>query len=122
MRSLGYVFYRHLFAFKVRVTASADSMDDTTFEALADTATRKLVPRIQVENYGQCGSIAVTAPHPDVDEETRSRAAAEELLRGTARVLAGNCAATEGVKPAHERHGETRIAIVYPPDSWRSEN
>lgn len=121
MRSLGYVFYRHLFAFKVRVTAPADSMDDTTFEALADTATRKLVPRIQVENYGQCGSITVAAPHPDADKEALSRSAAEVLLRGMAHVLAGNCAATEGVKTEHEPRGETRIAIVYPPDSWRSE-
>ncbi len=120
VRSLGYVFYRHLFAFKVRITAPLDSMDDATFEALADTATRTLVPRIDVKNYGQCGNITVSESDPDADEETNSTAMAQQMLMGIARVRADNCASAEGKRSAASSRRSTRIEIAYPAGIWNS--
>lgn len=114
VRSLGYVFYRHLFAFKVRVTAPEDSMDQATFEALADTAARNLVPRIQVVNYGQCGEITI-AP-----TEGKTGDGAVALIRGVARVQAENCASSPAAAPHKPARGVRQVEIVYPEGTWRA--
>lgn len=119
MRSLGYVFYRQLFAFKVRVSTPEDSMDDATFEALADTVTRTLVPHIHVENYGQCGRIILPAPSSSAGDEDQADATARQLLLEIARVRTSNCAETEGSMPTHEPRRERRVEILYPPRTWR---
>ena len=119
VRSLAYVFYRHLFAFKVRVTTPVDSMDEATFAALADTATRKLVPRIDVRNYGQCGKIAVSRPGSLSGEEAVPDTMTRQLIRGMARIRADNCAAGEGERPLRESRAAQRVEIVYPPDTWK---
>lgn len=117
MRSLGYTFYRQLFAVKVRASTAVDSMDDTTFEALADTATRKLLPHIRVENYGRCGQIMLSPPTED-DLEAAKRAATLQLVQGHARLRAQNCTMHEGAAAADPPQGETRVRIVYPPNAW----
>ena len=127
MRSLSYVFYRHLFAFKVRVTAPLDAMDEDTFDALADTATRYLVPQVEVENYGQCGSISLPGPppagkgrnrKPQKDED--SARFARELILGIARVKAANCATSPGDDAPKAKPAGAQIEIVYPQGIWKA--
>lgn len=120
VRSQGYVFYRHLFGFKVRITAPVAAMDDAAFDALADTATRTLVPRIDVRNFGECGVLTVSGTDPDADEETNSTLAAQEILLGLARIRAENCATAEGKKSAGSARRSKQIEIVYPADTWKA--
>jgi hypothetical protein len=119
VRSRGYVFYRHLFGFKVRITAPVGAMDEAAFETLADNATRTLVPRIEVKNFGQCGILTVSGTDRDADDESDSNLAAQQILLGIARIRAENCAAAEGKKSAAARHRGTQIEIVYPADTWK---
>lgn len=120
MRSFDYVFYRHLFAFKVRVATPVDSMDETMFAALADTAVRKLVPRVDVRNYGQCGNIAPSDPGDDAGDSADAKASTQQSGLAMARIRADNCAVAEDAKPTDNPDGERRVEIVYPPDTWRS--
>lgn len=120
MRSLDYVFYRHLFAFKVRVATPVDSMDETMFAALADTAVRKLVPRVDVRNYGQCGNLALPGPDTGAGDKAAPKPSGQPLILALARIRADNCAVAEDAKSAGESGGERRIEIVYPPDTWRA--
>jgi hypothetical protein len=119
MRSFDYVFYRHLFAFKLRVAAPVDSMDEMMFAALADTAARKLVPRVEVRNYGQCGNPAL--PAAGAHGKTDAKASGQQQFLAMARIRADNCAVEDDAKPADETHGERRVEIVYPPDTWRAD-
>jgi hypothetical protein len=122
MRSLAYVFHRHLYGFKVRISTPADSMDDATFTALADTATRNLVPRIDVLNIGRCGEISLSEAAEDADSEAASQEMARQMIVGLARVRAANCAADEGDSPREEAGGTRRIELVFPPDTWRAQD
>ena len=116
MHSLGYVFYRHLFAIKVRVSVPVDSMDEATFTALADTATLHLVPRVDVQNFGRCGNITLSQAGEGKDA---SNAMARELMMSIARVRTDNCATSDRVEPSTDSESHRRIEIVYPPGTWK---
>jgi hypothetical protein len=118
MRSLGYVFHRHLFGFKVRATVPVDSMDEATFTALVDTATLNLVPRIAVKNFGRCGIITVGRPAIDSKQDA-SDAMGQLLMQEVARVRAENCATAEKNPPPPDAEAQQTIQIVYPPETWK---
>lgn len=121
VRSIAYVFYRQLYAVKVRATTPVDSMDDSTFEALADTATRTLVPHIRVENYGECGIASIASPELATDESD-TESSAKALLFAATMLKALNCRTVPDPRAATAQRGETRVEIVYPPGTWTKRN
>ena len=62
IQSAGFLFYKQLYYFKVRVSADATSMPGDAFLAFADTAARTLVPAIQAVNIGDCANATITIP------------------------------------------------------------
>lgn len=111
-RSIAYVFYRQLYAVKVRASTTFDSMDDATFEALADTATSTLVPHIRAENFGTCGVVP-----RDEDGDFKLPEGAS-LLTAATLLKSSNCRSAPDPRDTPNQ-GETRVEIVYPPETWR---
>jgi hypothetical protein len=112
-RSLGYAFYRHLFAFKVRVSVAAADMDQASFEAASDAAVRYLVPQVDVANFGTCATIYVD---PSAKDQQASIAA---LLEGTARIQRNNCGGKGSPGPKAPAVESERRTIVYPAGIWK---
>lgn len=119
-RSLGYMFYRHLFGFKVRISVPESVMEQPAFEALADAAVRNIVPRIDVQNFGSCGTIEIPAKALDGKKDTDSSAITDAMFGGFARIKAESCANAEGKNSAAPFEG-SRIEIVYPEGTWKSD-
>ena len=120
-RSAAFVFYRHLFLFKVRISVPVEEMSQEAFDRLAESAAREVVPRIQVQNFGTCGNIEIATPAAGSRKNKTDQDAGEELIRGIARVGYENCANSPGEKdevPA----GFERVVIEYPPNTWKSGN
>lgn len=119
-RSLAYIFYRQLFAFKVRVSAPEDAMDAETFEALADTAVRHLVPAFEAENFGECSTVLISVParRPTRKDEEKLQIA---IGREVGRVVSENCAKVEAFAHQESSDDTVRVDIVYPDDAWRQE-
>jgi hypothetical protein len=116
MRSLAYVFHRHLFGFKVRISVPASAMEQAAFEQLADAATRWLVPQVDVRNFGTCGEIIVTDADFGNDERLEEQRVQAAIVRGFTRVAWENCAPTQAAAP--EPKGVKKVEIVYPPGTW----
>lgn len=119
MHSRGYLFYRHLYFFKGRVSATAARIDRGRFAALADRAMRELVPAVQAYNVGGC---ADTTLH--VDPGLPRREMQQMLLRGMvaaqASLEAGNCRdAADEAELAALSHDAELVPVEYPADDWR---
>ena len=123
MRSMGYVFYRNLFMFKVRISLPEASIGQAEFETLADAAARTLVPAMYVKNFGTCGALVVELPEQGSaggDAADSKNAAA--LVREIGRINRENCASNEGDKPSGPAEGFERQVIEYPPDAWKQDS
>lgn len=114
-RSLGYAFYRHLFAFKVRVSVPAAEMDTASFEAASDAAVRYIVPQVDVANFGTCGTVFI-GPEFKNDE-----AGMATLVGGAARVHRSNCRNSGTPGPGTPATESERRTIVYPAGAWGSD-
>lgn len=110
----GYLFYKQLYFFKVRASASRDRIAARAFHALADTAARTLVPAIQVANIGGCAKAVV---------EIGSSASADDLARAliTQSIAAEdeNCYPDEASADTASKsdHAGT-VEIVFDPGDW----
>ncbi len=123
MRSMGYVFYRNLFMFKVRISLPEAGIGQAEFETLADAAARTLVPAMDVKNFGICGTLAVELPEQDsAGSDAVDSEGAAALLREVGRVNRENCASNEGDKPSGPAKGFERQVIEYPPDTWKQDS
>lgn len=116
-QSLAYAFYRHLFLISVRATAPAGAMPSASFETLVDRAVKDLVPAMQIENYGSCGSMVVTLDHHSGNKDADAQQGAAELMRELGRIQREGCANKPG--PATPTPaGSERQTIVYPAGTW----
>ncbi len=117
-RSAAFVFYRHLFLFKVRISVPVEEMSQQDFDRLADSAAREVVPRINVVNYGACGTIEVAVPPKGSAKDKTDAEGAAELIRGIARIGYENCANAPGDKD-EVPPGFERVVIEYPAGTWK---
>ena len=69
MRSRGYLFYKHLYFFKGRISVAESRMDQATYESLSDRAMRELVPAVRATNIGGCARSAISLTEDDLDRE-----------------------------------------------------
>lgn len=116
LRSSGYLFYKQLYYFKVRVSAAQSSMAQDAFDALADRVARTLVPAIQVANVGGCADATIY-----LDPDATPEQGAVALVRQTRTHQGFNChrsAKDAGV----DRDAGTAdvVEIVYAADDWTS--
>lgn len=112
MRSNGYLFYKQLYYFKVRVSGAEALMDEAAFQALADDAARSLVPAIEVTNVGACANFNITLAQDQTPEQMA--AAASQQLAAQMRY---NC--HEAARAPAE--GTEVVRIDYDASDWTSQ-
>ncbi|WP_369980856.1 hypothetical protein [Xanthomonas bundabergensis] len=114
--SNGYLFYKQLYYFKVRVSAARDGMTQEGFDALADRTARTLVPAIEVANVGGCAGATI---HIDVNDPPEQRVAA--LVRQARTQMGFNChgSAKDAGIDGHAGTAEV-IEIAYAAGDWTS--
>lgn len=115
--SNGYLFYKQLYYFKVRVSAAQEGMAQDGFDALADQAARALVPAIQVANVGGCADATI---HIDVNNTPDQRAAA--LVRQATTHMGFNCHGSARDAGIDGQAGTADVVeIAYAADDWTSQ-
>ncbi|MEG3049151.1 MAG: hypothetical protein RR792_03035 [Thermomonas sp.] len=117
IQSAGFLFYKQLYYFKVRISVAADAMPPDAFKAFADRAARILVPAIQAVNIGACANATITLPSDGSPEE-----AGGILVREATLHQGYNCHAsrTDAKLEALSR-GARVIEIGYSAAEWKSE-
>lgn len=117
MHSNGYLFYRHMFYSKVRVSAARERIGDDAFLALADRAARELAASIETFNLGGCANATIT-----VDPNASPDAFAETLVRRTAEIQGENCIGkADDAKLAQKSKDARVVTIEFSPDDWKAE-
>ena len=117
MQSAGFLFYKQLYYFKVRVSVAADAMPPDAFKAFADRAARALVPAIQAVNIGDCANATIQVPAEGKPDEV-----AGILVREAALHEGYNCHATGAdAKLEALARGAQVIEIGYDAAEWKSE-
>ena len=115
--SNGYLFYRQLYYFKVRISAGRNLISEAEFEALADRAARTLVSAIEVVNLGGCANKEVRL-NPDAGPD----AVAETLMRKLAQFESENCFAdTQAAKLDEKSERSSVVTIHFSASDWKTE-
>ncbi len=112
MRSNGYLFYKQLYYFKVRVSGAEALMDEASFQALADAAARALVPAIEVTNVGDCANFNITIAQDQAPEQMAAAASQQLAVQ-----MRYNCRKASR-SPAE---GTEMVRIDYGADDWTSQ-
>jgi hypothetical protein len=121
-RSMAYAFYRNLFNFKLRISVPEAQMDQAAFEAAADAAARNLVPRIEVRNFGECGTITVPSQDPKGGKKEGADALMDAMIGGMIRMQAENCGGPDSKSATEPEAPNTRrVEIVYPEGTWKQD-
>lgn len=120
MRSRTYLFHRHLYYFKGRISAAESQIDEAAFGDFADRAYRELVPAVKAYNIGSCGNTEIV-----LDPKKAKEDAADELFKGLLgshlHVLTSNCHATPDKKIPTASNAEFEVVTIeYEPDDWKS--
>lgn len=119
MRSRGYLFYRHLYYFKARISAAESQIDEAAFSALADRAVRELVPAIQARNIGACGQMTLYIDPSEADENKQAEAMAQSMMDALLSRSESNCDTRIDEKEFAARHADAEVVtIAYDPDDW----
>lgn len=115
LHSAGYLFYRSLYFYKVRVSAPKDGMESATFNQLADDVARSLVPAITVINVGDCGKQNTIYLPKDGESEEIAISMSEQLLAMQGR----NCSAKLEAQQLREKmRNADVIRIDFPANAW----
>lgn len=125
VRSRGYLFYRQLYYFKGRLTATEAAIGQADFDALTDRAMRELIPAIRAHNIGACAEQRITLGADIVDANPADGA----LDAAIGRVLAEsftqmdqrNCHRTRADAEAAATADAETVVIVFDPGDWASE-
>ncbi len=117
MHSVGYLFYKQLYYFKLRASAAQKRISDGDFQALADQAARTLVPAIEVVNVGDCANSVI-----NVSTDASTEEVAESLVTQATTHQGYNCHSTaEDAEMGKKREHAKVIEISYSAQEWRSE-
>lgn len=114
LRSRGYLFYKHLYFYKVRVSVPAAAMAVEEFGEFTDHAARILVGNIDTLNIGGCADDPVY-----VDEKADADIAVQALITQVAQRNQENCLSSidEARLAKHSKGAET-VTIDYAPGDW----
>lgn len=115
IQSNGYLFYKQLYYFKVRVSGAVAAMDDATFQVLADDAARRLVPAIEVTSVGGCAVASI-----DIEDGQPPEQMAASATRQLAAQMRHNCRAAAASRPVATSLATEVVRIDYDPGDWAS--
>ena len=114
--SRGYVYYRGLYFYKGRVSASHVTMPTAALDAFADEAMAALVPAFRVNSTGGCAASTIY-----VDSKADAAEASRQLVAGAlaaqARAEAERCAP---VLEDEVPEGFRAVRLDYPSEFWTS--
>ncbi len=117
MHSDGFLFYKQLYFFKVRVSAARERIDEDAFQALADNAARTLVSTIEVDNIGGCLDNTIEVPS-DADPDAIARI----LVQRTAEIQGKSCYDSAATAEIAKKSKDARVVdITYDPGDWKSQ-
>ncbi len=88
------------------------------FNALVDRAVQDLVPTMDIQNFGNCGTMYISVDEKSADKDKDGKAGAIHLIRDLGRIARENCANKSGpdtTLPA----GHAQQTIVYPAGFWK---
>lgn len=115
MRSFGYLFYKNLNYFKVRISAPYVDTDAVNFEKFADASARLMVSAAGALNVGSCAEKSIS-----LDEKTSPDQMAVEISVQTVRLENERC--TFKLEPdmlSKEARTATIEKIEFKPGDWR---
>lgn len=120
MRSRTYLFHRHFYYFKGRISIAESKIDEAAFGEFADRSFRELVPAVKAYNIGSCGNTEIV-----LDPKKTTEDAADELFKGLLgsqlHVLTSNChPAPDKTIPTASNAELEVVTIEYDPDDWKS--
>lgn len=115
IQSNGYLFYKQLYYFKVRVSGAVSAMDDAAFQALADDAARILVPATEVTSVGACANASI-----DIKDGQQPEEMAASVSRQLAAQMRYNCRATAMTSAVAPSMVTEVVRIDYDPGDWAS--
>lgn len=117
VHSNGYLFYKQLHYFKLRISASPEGLSQEAFDALTDRAARILVPALQAANVGGCANATITLS-ADAPPEQMALA----MVRQSRMHRGYNCHLDDAAAiPAERRAASEVIQISYSADEWKSQ-
>lgn len=117
LHSNGYLFYKQLHFFKLRISANQSDLPREAFDVLADHATRSLIPALEVANVGSCAS-ATLYVDPDAAPEQGAIQLASQLTQQNGY----NCHASTEKADIQARAGKASvIEIAYEAGDWKSQ-
>lgn len=99
--SRGYLFYRHFYYIKFRVTVPAS--DAARLDALIDGAVRQIVPRMASRSQGECLQIGVLGPN---DPRMPAPLTEQADVTGTFLMVRSRVASTLPIQQRMSRSGE----------------
>ena len=118
MHSRGYLFYRQLYYFKGRLTATEAAIGREEFAALADRAVREIVPAIQARHVGGCAQHTININTAAVDAEQDDSLIMRELAGSLMQMSGKNCYDTIDKARQPIPDGTETVVIAFDPDDW----
>jgi hypothetical protein len=120
MRSRGYLFYKQLYFFKGRISATEAEIDEAAFSDIADRAMRGLVASVQAHNIGGCGQTTI-AIDPDAPKDQMMETMMKAMTESLTRTAEDNCATTfDADEYARLKDTAEIVAIEYDAADWKS--
>lgn len=113
--SAGYLFYKHMYYYKVRVSIPQSLMDANTFAETADHGARSMVGAIEVLNVGDCNNVV------HINTKARQNEIMHQFISQTLARANDNCSSTLEPKVLEEKRriAET-VLIEFDADDWKS--
>jgi hypothetical protein len=102
----------------VRATTAADAMPSDRFNTLVDHAVQDLVPAMDIQNFGDCGTVYIDTGHETGNKDEDARAITAQLMSEMGRLQRESCAGKPDPKAVTPTDHE-RQTIVYPANFWK---
>jgi len=117
LHSNGYLFYKQLHFFKLRISANQSVLPREAFDVLADRATRSLIPALEVANIGGCANATLYVDPDAAPEQGAIQLASQVTLQN-----GYNCHASTGNADIQSRAAKASvIEIAYEAGDWKSQ-
>lgn len=113
--SIAFAFYRGLYLYKGRISASPVDVPSESLDRLGQHAMATLLPAVQVRSTGACHEREITFD-PDMPEDERAKDLFGKMARSLALAESESCAEVldEGVPD-----GQRGFLLTFDPDVWR---
>lgn len=115
-RSVGYLFYKQLYFYKLRISLPQSAIGAEEFDELTEHAARSLIPAIDVMNIGGCGNKSIYIAPKANDEQ-----ATTQLIGQLMTISADNCKSELDEKELEGKRKQAEIVqIDFDATDWKT--